>query len=94
LVGLGWCIDRLEAHFNPDGKGDVAAGALAVVLLLIPFIGGSILLSFLPLIPWVIVSAVLLWLCIGYRSLAEHGMAVCIAHWSPGIGPARASVWA
>jgi len=76
LVGLGWCIDRLEAHFNPDGKGDVAAGALAVVLLLIPFIGGSILLSFLPLIPWVIVSAVLLWLCIGYRSLAEHGMAV------------------
>ena len=76
LVGLGWCVDRVEAWFNPNGEGGVAVGALAVLILLVPFLGITILLSFLPPVPWVIVSIVVLWLCIGYRSLAEHGMAV------------------
>ena len=76
LVGLGWCVDRLEARFNRNGQGGIVAGALALVLLLIPFLGVSLLLSFLPAIPWMIVSTVVLWLCIGHRSLAEHGMAV------------------
>lgn len=76
LVGLGWCVDQLEVRFNRNGEGGIAAGALAVVVLLVPFLGVSLLLSFLPAIPWVIVSAVVLWLCIGHRSLAEHGMAV------------------
>ncbi|TDT44416.1 adenosylcobinamide-phosphate synthase [Halospina denitrificans] len=76
LVGLGWCVDQLETRFNRNGKGGITAGALAVVILLLPFLGVSFLLSLLPAIPWVIVSTVVLWLCIGHRSLAEHGMAV------------------
>ena len=76
LVGLGWCVDRLEARFNRNGQGGIAPGALAVVVLLVPCLGAAILLSLLPLIPWLIVSTLVLWLCIGHRSLAEHGMSV------------------
>ena len=76
LVGLGWCVDQLAARFNRSGQGSTGAGAIAVVVLVVPFLAVSILLSLLPPVPWVIVSTILLWLCIGHRSLAEHGMAV------------------
>lgn len=76
LVGLGWCIDRLEGVFNRSQRGRVLAGGLAVVLLITPLLSLAIAASFLPTALWAVASVILLWLAIGCRSLAEHGMAV------------------
>lgn len=76
LVGLGWCADRVEAVLNPGGRGGILAGGLATTLVVLPVIGVALVVSALP-VPYGLVAAViLLWLCIGYSSLAEHGMAV------------------
>lgn len=76
LVGLGWCADSVEQWLNPAGRGGVAIGALAVAMITTPLLALAIIASFLTLIPWLVISVVVLWLAIGLRSLAEHGMAV------------------
>ncbi|WP_077530267.1 adenosylcobinamide-phosphate synthase CbiB [Vreelandella utahensis] len=76
LVGLGWCADRVEAALNPRGRGGILAGGLAVALLVLPVIGVALVAVALPSPYGLIAAVILLWLCIGYSSLAEHGMAV------------------
>ncbi len=76
LVGLGWCAERVEATLNPGGRGGLLAGTFAVALLVLPVITVAMALQALPMPYWLIVAVILLWLCIGYSSLAEHGMAV------------------
>ncbi|WP_423837083.1 cobalamin biosynthesis protein [Tamilnaduibacter salinus] len=51
LVGLGWYVDWLETRLNPNGQGRIGAGALAALILLAPFVGLSIAVSFLGVIP-------------------------------------------
>ena len=76
LVGLGYVITQLERHFNGTGKGRVSDGALAVVLLVLPFVVLGALVSLLPVVVSAPLAAIMVWLCIGWRSLTEHGMAV------------------
>lgn len=76
LVGLGHVITQLERHFNGAGKGRVRDGGLAVVLLVLPFVVLGAVVSFLPVVFSAPLAAIMLWLCIGWRSLTEHGMAV------------------
>ncbi len=76
LVGLGWCIDRVEGWLNRDGQGGVGAGALGVVLVVALPLALAYAASALPLAVWAPVSAVVLWAAIGHHSLVDHGMAV------------------
>lgn len=76
LVGLGWCAERVEAALNAGGQGGVLAGGLAVALLMLPVIGVALVASALPWPYGLVVAVILLWVCIGHSSLAEHGMAV------------------
>lgn len=76
LVGLGWCIDRVEGWLNRDGQGSVAAGALAVALVVSLPLALAHTASALPAAAWVPLSVVVLWAAIGYSSLIDHGMAV------------------
>jgi len=76
LAGLGWWADQLETRLNVEGRGSVAAGAVAVMIVVLPFVTLSVAASLLPLIPWMVLSVLVLWLAIGLRSLDEHGMAV------------------
>lgn len=76
LVGLGWCADRIEAALNPEGRGGVLAGGVATTVLVLPVIGVGLLVEALALPYGLIAAVMLLWLCIGYSSLADHGMAV------------------
>jgi len=76
LVGLGWYADRIEAALNPSGRGGILAGGLATVLVVLPVIGVALVASALPWPYGLVVAVILLWVCIGHSSLAEHGMAV------------------
>ena len=76
LVGLGWCIDRVEQWLNPEGGGGVTAGAVGVAVLVVPAVLLALVASTLPTAVWLPVSILVLWSAIGYRSLIEHGMAV------------------
>ncbi|MFO7786641.1 MAG: cobalamin biosynthesis protein, partial [Halospina sp.] len=89
LVGLGWYADRVEAALNPGGRGGILAGGLATVLVVLPVLGVALVAAALPS-PFALVAAVmLLWVCIGHCSLAEHGMAVYRPLMDEDLGAAR-----
>lgn len=89
LAGFGMVADQVEGYFNLDGKGDRAAGALALTLLVLPLTVFAWLLSstFGPLF-----DLALLYLALGGRSLASHGRRVQLALEAGDLTAARAGV--
>lgn len=77
LVGFGAVVDRLEHRLNRPQGTSVWRGGMAVTLLVVPLV--SVVLAIAWLLPqplhWLF-SALVLWLAISLRGLAEHGLAV------------------
>ena len=89
LVGLGWYADRVEAALNPGGRGGILAGGLATTLVVLPVLGVALVVSALPSPYGLVAAVILLWVCIGHCSLAEHGMAVYRPLMDEDLGAAR-----
>lgn len=77
LVGFGAVVERLEHRLNRPQGTSVWRGALAVTLLVGPLVSVVLVIAWLLPQPldWLF-SALVLWLAISLRGLAEHGMAV------------------
>ena len=94
LVGLGWVINKTEKHFNRTQNSKIK-GVIALCLIVIPvWVVVSILetaLETLPLLLFVI-SAIALYMTIGWRSLIEHAEAVRIPLQNQDITTARQKV--
>jgi adenosylcobinamide-phosphate synthase len=78
LIGFGRMAAWLEARLNPQGRGSVMAGALALALLVIPPLAALALALFLAIhlaAPWLAfaLETLTLWFTLGARSLFEHG---------------------
>jgi len=82
LVGLGNCVQWLEKHLNQSQQTFTVrkiAGIAAVLLIVIPIVWAACLLScWLSGIDffYFLFSALVLYLVVGWRSLAEHALAV------------------
>lgn len=91
LVGFGRLAMAVEQRLNRPG--DLAAGALAVVITVLPWVLAVVLL--LQVLPgwagWGL-QALGLWLVIGGRSLAEHGRAVIVPLQGGDLSDAREQV--
>lgn len=77
LVGFGWLAAELEQRFNrlPFAASSVVTGGIALILLLLPCLYLIWWLQDLP--RWGEVAAVvILYLCLGGRSLADHAQTV------------------
>lgn len=71
LVGFGRLAQALEQHIHGDS---IARGAVAVLLLLIPF---TLLATLMQWLPWgVVLDVLLLYLAIGWNSLGHHARRV------------------
>ncbi len=79
LVGFGWLADKLEAWLNPTAKQNLSTqrwmGAIALILLLTPFIILAYWLCHITLTS-VIANTLLLYFAIGHKSLHDHARAV------------------
>ncbi|MEQ1487485.1 MAG: adenosylcobinamide-phosphate synthase CbiB [Methylotenera sp.] len=79
LVGFGWLAAKLETKLNPEKNHHKTAhrwvGALALCLLLAPFIVMAYYLCHLPVIG-LIFNTGLLYFAIGHKSLHEHARVV------------------
>ncbi|WP_243647227.1 adenosylcobinamide-phosphate synthase CbiB [Aestuariirhabdus litorea] len=77
LVGFGWLASQLERHLNRFALSplSIAGGGVALLLLLLPPL---LLIAALLTVPVVgeLMGVLLLYLCLGGRSLMEHGRAV------------------
>ena len=82
LVGLGNCVQWLEKHLNQSQQTFTVrkiAGIAAVLLIIMPIVWVACLLScWLSGIDffYFLFSALVLYLVVGWRSLAEHALAV------------------
>lgn len=83
IVGFGRFASLLDARFNradDNEPGSVAAGALAMLILVIPLVVLAFLLSyFLTGVALWCVQVLVLWLALALRSLSEHGAEVAEA---------------
>ena len=79
LAGLGYLVTKVESHIysvNPLSVAQTRArGVLAVVILLVPLLAVTIVLSAVPGFGYVF-SVLCLYLALGGRSLVEHAHAV------------------
>lgn len=80
VVGFGHLANAVEKRFNTasnQSRRSLLAGLFSVFLLTAPFLGVAIWLS-ATLDGWllVLIKAVVLWLALSLRGLAEHGRAV------------------
>ncbi len=95
LVGFGRLADAAERVLREGAPGtrhgNRLRGIIAWALLVLPGVALAWLLSRVTLIGW-IVDALLLWLALGGRSLAEHAQAVAAALDSGDLATARARV--
>jgi adenosylcobinamide-phosphate synthase len=83
IVGFGRLASLLEAKLNradENTSGSVAAGALAMLIVVVPLVLLAFFLSyFLTGVALWCVQALVLWLALAMRSLGEHGAAVAQA---------------
>lgn len=74
LVGFGWLANHIERLFNHANHRPICQfilGLLALLICIVPFILLTLLLSQIPL--WgTAFSVLMLYLCIGHRSLFDH----------------------
>ena len=93
LAGFGHIASWVEARMNnsPEKKSQRIAGALAVVLLLVPFTAASVWISHIPIWGWV-AQTVLLYFTLGMTSLAQHARAVQSALDANDLPAARTAV--
>ena len=82
LVGFGWYANRLEAIFNRQ-PGSIAAGLLGWCLAVFPLavLAAVLLNSSAQISPWLTfcLHAVLLYFCLGLRSLRDHCLPIAQA---------------
>ncbi|MGH8483693.1 MAG: cobalamin biosynthesis protein, partial [Pseudomonas sp.] len=78
LVAFGRLAGRLEQRFNAGGRGWRSHGVSAWFLAVVPLTLLALLLSWLPLIGW-LVDVLALYCALGLRSLGEHVMPVADA---------------
>lgn len=95
LVAFGNFAQRLELVLNRGGARQWR-GALAVILLLLPLLSAAVMAQFwlIYFSPWLFtaVAAVVVYLAIGRRSLAEHAAAVASALGAADLPAARLQV--
>jgi|SRR5690554_3687427 len=74
LVGFGWLANNLETLFNRAAHRPIiqfSLGLLALIVCIVPFMVVTFLISQIPV--WgVVFSSLMLYLCIGHRSLFDH----------------------
>ena len=75
LVGFGRIAGAIEARLN-GGRLRLAAGALAWMLAVLPFV---LLAWWLAGVAGMLVHVLLLYFCLGLRSLRDHTMPICAA---------------
>ncbi|CAI3787835.1 Cobalamin biosynthesis protein CobD [Pseudomonas sp. MM227] len=91
LVAFGRLANRIEARFNSAGRGWRSHGVTAWFLAVVPLTLLATLLSWLPLVGW-LVEIGALYLALGMRSLGEHVMPVAQALRSDDLASARQRV--
>nr|WP_197976837.1 adenosylcobinamide-phosphate synthase CbiB [Pseudomonas sp. CFBP 13727] len=91
LVAFGRLANRIEARFNRAGRGWRSHGVTAWFLAVVPLTLLVTLLSWLPLVGW-LVEIGALYLALGMRSLGEHVMPVAQALRSDDLASARQRV--
>lgn len=90
LVGFGQLAAAVEARLHRDS---VAAGALALALVVLPFVALAGAASFwLPPLALALLEALVLFAAIGLRSLGEHARAVAAPLAAGDLPAARAAV--
>jgi adenosylcobinamide-phosphate synthase len=75
LVGFGALAQRLERRLN-GGGWRIARGALAWALAVLPLSAGAAWLCSIGGMPGLALHALLLYLCVGLRSLREHTLPI------------------
>lgn len=95
LIGFGRLADWLERRLN-RGNWRRARGIVGVALLLLPLLVIALLIQIavLAVSPWwfTLVAALIVYVCIGRRSLGEHARAVALALRAADLPAARAAV--
>lgn len=80
LVGFGRVVAAIEKQFNTDSARpwpSMLAGSVALLIVILPILGVVVWLSIVLDGWWLLITqAVVLWLAISLRGLAEHGLAV------------------
>jgi adenosylcobinamide-phosphate synthase len=91
LVAFGRLANRIELRFNRAGRGWRSHGVTAWVLAVVPLTLLATLLSWLPLVGW-LVEILALYCALGMRSLGEHVLPVAQALRSDDLTTARQRV--
>ena len=91
LVAFGRLANRIELRFNRAGRGWRSHGVTAWVLAVVPLTLLVTLLSWLPLVGW-LVEILALYCALGMRSLGEHVLPVAQALRSNDLAAARQRV--
>lgn len=92
LVAFGALVDRAEARWNRSGAGAGAGVLAAVVVILPPVLLAGLVHWWLPT-PWdLLLDAVVLYLALGLRSLAQHAGAVAAPLAAGDLAAARRAV--
>lgn len=77
VAGVGRWAQAVEARLNGSGNHQIWWGALAVVAVLAPVLLTVLFVAWLIPVEWSwLFAALVLWCCLGLRSLSEHAMAV------------------
>lgn len=91
LVAFGRLANRIELRFNRAGRGWRSHGVTAWVLAVVPLTLLVTLLSWLPLVGW-LVEILALYCALGMRSLGEHVLPVAQALRNNDLAAARQRV--
>jgi adenosylcobinamide-phosphate synthase len=91
LVAFGRLANRIELRFNRAGRGWRSHGVTAWVLAVVPLTLLATLLSWLPLVGW-LVEILALYCALGMRSLGEHVLPVAQALRGDDLATARQRV--
>jgi adenosylcobinamide-phosphate synthase len=91
LVAFGRLANRIELRFNRAGRGWRSHGVTAWVLAVTPLTLLATLLSWLPLVGW-LVEILALYCALGMRSLGEHVLPVAQALRGDDLATARQRV--
>ncbi|MEX0732434.1 MAG: adenosylcobinamide-phosphate synthase CbiB [Aquisalimonadaceae bacterium] len=77
LVMFGAAAARLEVALNPAGGGGRVAGAISLLMLVaVPVAASLVAVLWLPAPVSLLLDVVVVYLAVGWRSLAEHALAV------------------